>query len=551
MTRKRESKRSSLIGAYKSTSLTLQARNITNNSITRRLLDLTVIYLVIRSIAKQNSLLDNQAFWLDEIWRVDLILAPKLFNAFVLNPSSFTAITSPLFAIITRLFTIVFGVSPNSIRLLLSVAAILLSLIVYWFFRKQSPFLAIILFYFFLTNTEIGYWTLEFKPFVFDALVIVVVFLGWFSLLNTEVASKKEIERLFYLILIGLLSSIVVVFLLPGIFLSLFVLAKKKLLQIRQLNLLRMGIIVVFEVILMYFVFWRYARADPGIQSFWGDGFYNPKNAPFIDFIVKAFSEPFLNFLHLSNIDVLVRLAAWCLALFIFFSKLQHGKNQKIAIYLLFIFSFYTTLVVANYFRMWPLGNLRVNLFLKILAVVLTCAGGLLLVNQAQFKPLNYTVTLLLIGILFFASYQNSLITIPRPLASHPQYVMNNFKDKGIYTSEINQACEKSKSVIVVSPAMGFQMNYYSKYDKRYSPLLGTLKGECVVRVPMSQIGEIGAQDKVMIQNVLENGGRVFWLFSSVSGEDIVSIKNQAGQIGTPGLLFTYAGGDGYFQLSK
>ena len=191
-TRKRESKFSSLKGLYKGASLALQARDVTDKGIVRKLLDLTVIYLVFKSIGKQNSLLENQAFWLDEIWRVDLILAPNLFNAFVLNPSSFTAITSPLFAIFTRLSTIVFGVSPNSIRLLLSVAAILLSLIIYWFFRKHSPFLAIALFYFFITNREIGYWTLEFKPFVFDALVVVVVFLGWFSLLNTEVASKKR-----------------------------------------------------------------------------------------------------------------------------------------------------------------------------------------------------------------------------------------------------------------------------------------------------------------------------------------------------------------------
>jgi hypothetical protein len=541
----------SVIRVRERATFVFQGQKITSSGFIRKFFDLIVVFLVFMTIAKQNSLLENQAFWLDEIWRVDLILAPNLFDAFVLHPSSFTAITSPVFALFTRLFTIFFGVSPNSIRLLLSVAAILLSVLIYSFFRKQSPILAIALFYFFITNTEINYWTLEFKPFVFDALIIVVVFLGWFSLLSAQIKDKKKVQKLFYLILIGMLSSVVTVFLLPGIFISLFILARKNQLQIRQSDLLRMGIIVACEAILMYIVFWRHAQADPGMQSFWGNGFFKPGKESFRDFIVRALSEPPLSFIHLSNVDILVQLAAWCLVLFLLISKFEQGINRRIKIYMLFVLSFYITLIVSNYLRMWPLGNLRVNLFLKILAVVFICAGALLLVNRPQFRFFYRTITLALIGILFYASYQNALVNIPRPLASHPQYVMNNFKDNGIYISEINQVCKKSKSVIVVSPAMGFQMNYYAKYDGQYSPFLRTLESDCIVRVPMSQIGEIGTQDKAVIQSVLENGGKVFWLFSSVSKQDIMEIKTQAGLIGTPGLLFTYAGGDGYFQLNK
>ncbi len=540
-----------LIRVCKRAKLALQEQKITSNNYIRKVLDLIALCLVAMTIVKQNSLLENQAFWLDEIWRVDLILAPNLFDAFVLNPSSFTAITSPFFALLTRLFTVFLGVSPDSIRLLLSVAAIFLSVVTYVFFRKQSPFLAIALFYFLITNDEINYWTLEFKPFVFDALVIVVVFLGWFNLLNAEIKSKREVQKLHYLILIGMLSSTVTVFLLPGIFLSMIVLARKNQFQIRHSNLLRMGIIVACEAILMYIVFWRHAKADPGMQSFWGSGFFKPGEESYKDFLVRALSEPFLSFIHLSNVEILAQLAVCCLVLFLLIAKFEDGINQKINIYMLFIVSFCTTLGVSNHFRMWPLGNLRVNLFFKVLLVVLICAGALLLVNRTQSRKFYYTITLVLIGILSYASYQNSLINIPRPLASNPQYVMKDFKDSGKYSSEINEVCEKSESVIVVSPAMGFQMNYYTKYDEQYSSQLRTLKSDCVIRIPMSQIGEIGIQDKVAIQSVLENGGKVFWLFSSVSEQDIESIRTQAGQIGTPDLLFTYAGGDGHFKLNK
>lgn len=516
----------------------------------RKIFDLSAFCLIV--VAIKNLVVDpnNQAFWLDEIWRVDLVLAPNLFSALVLNPSSFTAITSPIFATLTRTITLVFGVSPNSIRLILPIAALVLSILVYLYIRKFSSLLAFLIFYFLLFNPQIKYWTLEFKPFVFDALVVVVIFLAWFDLISSEVRSSRKITRVFLLLLFGLASSIVTVFIIPGIFFTLFLLEKRSELAISGRRIIAMAAGVCCQTTLMYLCFWRYAKSDPGMQSFWNAGFHNNSEESYLSFIIRAFKDPILNSYQLEGVFALILLSYLWVASLVRTRKSSPQNSFKIQIFFIFLALFFLTLVVANFFRFWPLGDIRVNLFVKIFFVVSICAGSLLFGHLNELGFIGYANSIFVILLLSIATIQNAQSEISKPVPTHPQYVMNSFIDSSQIANEILDSCRRTNSAIVLSPAMGFQFNYYSKYDSKYSKVLKTLSGKCVTQIPMSQSGEISEDEKKRVQYILSNNGRIYWLFSGVSKEDINAIRSEASLMGEIMGFKSFKGTDGFFEVS-
>jgi hypothetical protein len=515
-------------------------------------IDITVAAIFVITVINRSKSLNRNAFWLDEIWRVDLVLNRDLFNTYINNPSAFTAITSPVFAVLIKLITAVLGVSPEAIRLLLLISAMFISLMVYLFMRKHSPILAIIVFSFFILNPEIGYWTLEFKPFVFDSLVIIVAFLAWFNITHCDLRSERKIQGLFVVIVISLLSSIVTVFLLPGIFVTLYLLARTNQLRIVNWKLAVMGSVVLCQTVFMYLVFWRYARSDPGMQSFWSSGFSAYSSDSLLSFYFLSLRDPILSFIHLEDTSLWFFLGCWWLSVVLLVKRFAPETLEKVRIFHLFCFIFFVTLIVSNLLLLWPMGKVRVNLFINVFIVVLICAGSILIGKQGKLRTIRYMNFAVVSCILLSAIHQNSQLEISKPSPTYPQYVLKEFNDNGLIASEIRNLCKSSKSIIVVSPAMYYQVLYYSNYDKFFSPKLKTLSSKCVIQVSMSQFGETHDKDKDQIKNALLGGGKVFWLFSGASELDITRIKDAASLLGrVETLTLVRNKGDGFFKLSS
>lgn len=515
-------------------------------------IDLVVVAIVMASVIQLGNSLNGNAFWLDEIWRVDLILNPDLFNTYVEQPSAFTAITSPIFALLIKLFTLFLGVSPESIRLLLPISALLMSLLIYVFIRKYSPVLAAIAFSFIVFNPEIRYWTLEFKPYVFDALIFLTVFLTWLDLIISDSRNPRRIHRLFLIVSISLLSSVLTVFLLPAVLVSLVFIAKRNQLEIGSQRLIVLSSGLICQTILTYFVIWRYAKNDPGMQTFWSNGFYTSSDLSFLSFYLNALGEPFLSFIQLESTPATLLLGCWWITSFLLLRRFGTAISEKVRVFLLFIVVFFVTLIISNLFLFWPLGKIRVNLFINVFSVVLMCVGSLLIGKQDKFREFRNLNSAIVSCVLLSAIYQNSQLDILRPSPTYPQHVLNEFKDNGSIAIEIQESCKNSLSVIVLSPTMYYQVKYYSSYDDAYSSKLKILSSDCVNQIYMTQFGDINDKDKKQIRNILSSGGMAYWLLSGVSQDDIDVIRAKASLIGTLEELISIRDkGDGFFQLTQ
>ena len=531
--------------------IVLPFQGIIDRKLFLRASDFIALGILYYSIKDRWNLLDNHAFWLDEIWRVDLILAPDLFEAYFLKPSPFTAITSPLFVFPIRLFTSVLGVEPNTFRLFLLICAALLGFSSYMFFRRTNKALALCTLYFFSHNPVLTYWTWEFKPYIFDALVLVTIYLYWSVMIGKYQVEPRKVKIFFIILSIALLASFTTVMLLPGIFATFLLLARQGRILVSESRLILFSLLIAIQTFLSYLLFWRYG-SHPGMKSFWSNGFSDPTHFDYLNFLIRSLYEPFINFTYLEPEYIFIPAIGF--AVFCVFPLFGSYKTQ-LRIFLnqvIFMFFFFATLTLSNVIGIWPLGDLRVNLFYKVILFLFLCVVPLSFDFDGRHKLIATARTIFLVSIILYSSSQNSLHKIEFPEPVNPDYVMSKFRDSGDLAESIKNTCVRSKSVVVLNPPMGFQFKYYVNYDKTFSKSLTTLQGDCVIQIPMSQIGELSDKSKLTIRDTLQSGGKVFWLFSNSSKEDVSKMYSQAKLLGAPQIADRYEDtGDGYFQITS
>ncbi|MDD3437408.1 MAG: glycosyltransferase family 39 protein [Candidatus Gastranaerophilales bacterium] len=157
----------------------------------------------------------NPSFWHDECglaWNIKFKTYPELFG--ILN---FLQVTPPLFLVLTKLLTKLFGFSELVFRLIPLVSGCS-SIIAFYFLAKKvlNKNLNILLaVFFFAINSNLINYSFEFKPYSLDVLLTILCLLLFINLDINKLSRKKV---LFYGILLAILPwfSFVSVFIIAG-----------------------------------------------------------------------------------------------------------------------------------------------------------------------------------------------------------------------------------------------------------------------------------------------------------------------------------------------
>ena len=494
---------------------------------------------------------DGRPLWIDELWRVNLILDPDLLRRYLSSPDVYTAITSPLYAAFTRTIAL-FGRSPEVLRLgalLPGLAAVVVAFLLA--LRARAGLLAAAAASFaFALNADFVRYSNELKPYAFEVFVHLACVLALLGLLLLPEVSRRRWAAFFMVLAAALLSAANAVTLLPAMAAAVLLHARlSPQTSLREPLTAFAGLAGLAA--LMYFFVWSHG-SDEDLVRYWSWGFNADGAGQHAAFLADRLGEmwkaafslvgpPMARFpFHRTAVLALVAAAA---CHFVYRKQFVAGIGSRIV---LFYLVFFAVLVCLNYLGMWPLGALRPNLFVYAHLIALL----FLLVASIPSRLARGVISSVLLAQLLASL---ALVSRPQlesasaPLERH-DLVLRAFGHEESAGQRIAAQCRTAKPVVFFNPGMSHALEYYRGTKDATSSLL---LGNCVDLRPMPDAYVDVARARSDIASAAS--GAPFWVVYSHIDRGDAEYKVMRDLLAEFGALRTEESfsGAGYFEVAR
>lgn len=488
--------------------------------------------------------------WLDELWRAVLILDPAYWHDYFFVHSVGAAITSLGYALFIKCLAL-FGISPDILRLSSLIPGVLSALMAFFITRKAGGDVALALLaglIFALNRYFIGYSN-EMKPYAFEVLLHMAGLYAWLTLLLAPQPTVRTWLLYFSVLLFIVFSTTTVVFQLPAAGLTLFT---RFLIDRRgeggSKNLAYC--VAVFAAIGavvagLYFIAWRHGSSGD-MLSIWADGFSQSGSYP--HFLGSALMQMWGAGLDtVYAVRMQVKLALVLLAAILAWVVVSRRALETPTAYiLLFYLTLIATLCLLNFAKLWPLGALRVNLFLFGYFIMFP----FLLSAQLPFSGAVARLCLVGGGLLLLwhvHSVAAALPTMGAPV-ERSDLVIQDFSADGPIGRAILADCPKQKTLVIADNYMAAAVSYFTQYDAAHRQSAALLKGPCVKYGRYTEAYLQPNETARALSKILPGASHAWFIHSHLGEPDVAALRRIAERYGRVARVKNYEGA-GYFEL--
>ena len=491
----------------------------------------------------------GRALWLDELWRVNLMLDDNIFERYWHSPDVYTAITAPLYLILNKVIAF-FGLAPEILRLSSLVPGLASVVMAFLLARKVGAglLLASTAALLFAVNNDFVRYSNEYKPYMFEVFVHLCCTYVWLDLVLSEAPPRTKWLTFFGVFAVAVFCSPTVVFLLPAAGVSILVHVWPR--AQRHLGLAITGFGGLGLLVLLLYVFvWSYG-SDKELVSYWANGFYKLQEDSYLVFVAErlfAFWRGSFATVGASKLLPLV-------TLIMFFTVSAYALTTKVesrprftqsvvAFYIVFLL----TLLLLNYAELWPIGRLRPNQFVY---AHFTMMFMFALISCQKLRVRQNFGIIIIILVLLGASRTNSLkLAEMGPPTEQSDKVWEAFMRLGQAGQIVDSQCAKAAVNVFFNPSMGHAITYFVRHDQSINRAPSVLKQSCVRLIGTSDAYADAAKTR---QQILDNGAlnEPFWfIYSHLTDAEVAVLKSVAGRFGVLSSETAFVGA-GFFQVT-
>lgn len=486
-----------------------------------------LIFLIIGAVLRLPYI--TKPFWYDEVWRIGSI-SEKYFLFFILRQKE--APISLGLALVTKLMITLFGNTEISARLFIMILGILIPsfafLIVKKFSRNSALALFSMLIFTFFPACIIH--STELKPFVIEVFAIFLLFFFFdkFWRENTPV----NLFRLALVILLGLFFATPIIFFFPVVFAMLF----WKFLRSRDFNnLIKVAALSGTTLFLsfLYYKFYLSPQTGSGLFEYWSSEFSNNSGVlNYLGFLANSLFEIFRqNVFPASDFarnSVFINLFFPAVLFVFFIFGLYHLVRIKKAYFSAFVLGGTLTMIVFNFFKIWPFGAARVNLFLFSLFTIFTIFGIYEFIIFFKNRNLKITIIIILISMFGLIFPYSEISAVVDNQNNEYQMIGSGMRDAVECAKSNLQQNDKIAVYYFLAPA---EFNYYYYHYDFQNPR---------IRGPISDVRHFNDnkdsaphRNEEFFKDNLEKGERL-WIFAmdGLEDKDIQDILNNAEKYG-------------------
>ncbi len=491
-----------------------------------------LLLLVAVSVALRLPGFDGRALWVDELWRVNLILEKGSISRYWSAPDLYTAITAPLYLAFNSLLGWI-DTSPWCLRLSSFLPGLISVALAFSIARKAGAGLgwATAATALFAANEKFIQYSNEFKPYMFEVMSHLACMALWLDLVTPRPSRQRQWVMFTLALLVAAFCTANIVFVLPAMALSL---ADKVLTQERDKlkPLFASFFIVGCAVIGLYFLVWSYG-SDKGLISYWADNFHDATREGYLNFAGKQL----LGMWKAAFSTVGAGRGMFVLsALGLIGALYACGKRRLLAVQPvrgLLIYGLVLTLTVLalNRVGLWPIGEIRPNLFLfAIIAAWWVILLSIALTTRAQWLMAALLIAAMVTGV---AKTSRADYTGLGPPLEQSDRVWAAFAASTPAGKAIVDQCKEKKPVTVfVNPAMSHAFRYYAQINDSTAKT-SVLSSQCaaIKFVPDAYMSADSLRKQILAEQ--PSAGLQWYVFSHLNEEEIGKLKSLAQEFGT------------------
>ena len=492
-------------------------------------------------------------FWVDELWRANFVLNPDAYKLYISEPSVYTGITSPIYLAMNKLLA-EFSISPQVLRLSSLIPSVLTPGIAYIIIRKLNGdfFSALLAAILFVLNIELYIHSLQFKPYSLEILIHLICIYFWINLLTKKTIAGRDYLIFSIVLTISLLTAMNVVFILPAFGVTLFLNARLLNSKSNQFKTVLLFIGLLFFVLCLYWFIWRFANSHD-MQNMWEEGFN--QNQAYLFFAYEKLSEIYLGsitilglakdgptYLKITQSGVIEITLILMLFLSIFFARKKQTKLNFL--WLVFIGTFFATIFFLNYLHLWPIGQLRSNLFINAFIILWIC----IILSQIKIRNIPFLSILIITGAIFI-SLRTSINQLENTaINEQSDMVFRDFSAGGEIGNRIENECAQGiKAKIYMNSAYSHAFEYFNTYDP-YAKHNWRFPKECVEIKVFTDNQFLIA--KTILNPDLKKSDTVWLLYSHIPSNEITELMTLINQYGTIKVSKSYSNA-GYLWVQK
>jgi len=473
---------------------------------------------------------DGRAFWVDELWRVNMILTPKSLERYWNTPDLYTAITSPMYLLLNNLIGW-FSTSPSILRtssLLPGLTSIVLAFAIS--IRASSSLVwASAIAALFAANTNFIQYSNEFKPYMLEVMVHMTCLYVWLDLIASKASTSRQWLSLSLILLFSAICASNIVFVLPAIILSLL---DKVWAHERDKLKLALGVFsaVGLVVLGLYIFIWSYG-SDKGLISYWAASFYDPSHESYLKFSITRIMGIWKGAFSIAGTRSWMIVISYLGLIFVVFTCGRHTTKIGITARAILIYSLSIifTLLAINRMGLWPIGEIRPNQFLFAIASMLWALflGALL---PLRWQRLLGLLVLVVIAIGVYKTSYEYLEGLAPPL-EQSDYVWESFTASSPAGKIILDDCKVHPVTVFIGPAMSHAYQYFSAINKN-SGVINVLMGKCTVIIGVPDAYSEPEKFRNRLIEFSSSGSLVWHAYSHLSDVEISQLKSIAQEFG-------------------
>lgn len=474
---------------------------------------------------------DGRMLWVDELWRANLILEPGGFARYWSGPDLAIAITAPLYMAINVLVGAVSS-SPWCLRLSSLLPGLISVVLAFAIARRAGGGLvwacgAAALF---AVNSHFILYSNEFKPYMFEVMVHLAVLYFWLILIGSGATKPWQWAALCGVLVVALLCAANAVFVLPAMAVSLL-----DKVWAREQNKFRwaVGTFVVVGVVAlgMYLLVWSFG-SDKGLINYWAEGFYDATRERYLTFAISRlrglWSGGFAvvgtshGMLLVSGLGSLCALYMW--------GRRGFRVTSLIRGLIIYGLTLLLTLLALNRMGLWPIGEIRPNLFLFAIG------GALWILLVGCVLPLNgqrliggLAIVVMAVGVSKIS--QKDLKQLAPPIEQSDR-VWAAFAASAPAGKMVVEECRTDPVPVFLNPAMSQANQYFAAFGGGVG-MPNVLMDQCTVVI---SVPDAYATPETLRRHIAETlqGNRMHWhAYSHLNREEVDLLKAVAREFGT------------------
>jgi hypothetical protein len=289
------------------------------------------------------------------------------------------------------------------------------------------------------------------------------------------------------------------------------------------------------------------------MQNFWSEGFNQGQSYPL--FAYKKLIEIFLGSITVLGLatdgPLYIKITqsgiieiTTILMLFISICLAREKQTKIQFLWLIFLAIFFSTVIFLNYLHLWPIGQLRSNLFINSYIILWICT----VLSQIKIRNISLLAILVITGsiIIFLRTSISQLENTA--MNEQSDMVFRDFSAGGAIGNRIEKECIQGiKAKIYMNSAFSHAFEYFDTYDQ-YAKDNWHFPKECVEIKIFTDNQFLLA--KTILNPELKKTDTVWLLYSHITSNQISELMSLINQHGTIKASMSYSNA-GYLLVKK